>query len=94
MCHEEMDMTTDDQQRIAALLAERAELIRERAELAVDLVALLDVARRVRDEASRVGAPAEPCLANALDDVLERFDTARWRPPRPVQVQAAQEQPR
>jgi hypothetical protein len=39
MRHKEMDMTTGDRPRIHALLAERAEL-------AVDLRALLDVARR------------------------------------------------
>jgi hypothetical protein len=79
---------TDDQQRVQVLLDERAKLIRERDELlAEDPGDLLDVARRVRDEASRQENPNHLCVAIcALDDVLVRFDEEPWKPPRrPVQ---------
>jgi hypothetical protein len=70
---------TDDQQRIQALLDERAKVIRERDGYAQDLAELLDAARGVRVAANvtTLALEQDPGLAEAIDElaeVLARFD--------------------
>jgi transcriptional regulator with XRE-family HTH domain len=71
-------MTTDDQQRIEALLDERAKLIRERERCTEDLAELLDAAQAVSRaaEGARLD-PSEVTLLEAIDALnaaLARFD--------------------
>jgi hypothetical protein len=77
-----------DQQRIQALLDERAELIRELNEVAQHLGELLEAARKVRDAVRVSDAGSAAVLLAVLDlaRVLDRFDDGSWGPRRrPVQ---------
>ena len=73
---------TDDQQRVQALLAERAKLIEQRDGYAQGLADVLEAARKVRVAAAAVrDVPSELALAiYGLVDVLERFDDQEDRP--------------
>ncbi len=64
-------MNAHDCERIGALPVERNEL-------AEDLGDLLDVARKVRDEASQAGAPAELRLRTRRR--ARTLDAEPWRP--------------
>jgi hypothetical protein len=66
-------MTTDDHQRVQALLAERSSLIAQRDRYAQDLADLLRPARAVRTAANVTRLPLEQdqALAGALEELTE-----------------------